>query len=178
MTGMKGTHMEYEIRKMREDEYPLLAEFLYEAVFQREDSALLPKSVIKEPSLKIYIENFGLENDRCLCAEAGGKIVGAVWTRTISGFGSVGADVPEFAISLYKDYRGLGIGTAMMRQMLRLLREEGWKKASLAVQKDNYALKMYLNTGFEIIGENEEEFIMVCNLDSGMEDAAHGCQNC
>ena len=37
----------------------------------------------------------------------------------------------------------------------------GYKKASLAVQKENYALKMYLKVGFKIFDENEEEFIMI-----------------
>ena len=48
-----------------------------------------------------------------------------------------------------------------MISMLKLLRDKGFKKASLAVQKDNYALKMYQNIGFQIIGENEEEFLMI-----------------
>ena len=39
-----------------------------------------------------------------------------------------------------------------------------YKKASLAVQKANYAVKMYEKVGFEVADENDEEFIMVCNL--------------
>ena len=35
---------------------------------------------------------------------------------------------------------------------------------SLAVQKVNYAVKMYKRVGFEIVDENEEEYIMVCEL--------------
>lgn len=34
----------------------------------------------------------------------------------------------------------------------------------MAVQKANYALRMYLAVGFMIVGENEEEYIMVHNL--------------
>lgn len=37
-------------------------------------------------------------------------------------------------------------------------------KTSLAVQKANYAVTMYKNVGFEIIDENDEEYIMVCIL--------------
>ena len=73
-------------------------------------------------------------------------------------------DMPSFAISLYKDYRGKGIGTKLMERMLELLRENGYKKASLAVQKANYAVKMYEKVGFKTIGENSEEYIMVCTL--------------
>lgn len=70
----------------------------------------------------------------------------------------------EFAISLYKDYRGYGIGTALMKNMLNELKQRGYEKASLSVQKTNYAVNMYKNVDFEIIDENEEEYIMVCQL--------------
>ena len=59
------------------------------------------------------------------------------------------------------EYRGLGIGTAMMKEMLALLKSHGYKQVSLSVQKANYAAKLYLKVGFEIVRENEEEYIMV-----------------
>ncbi|MBS7008776.1 GNAT family N-acetyltransferase [Anaerostipes sp.] len=156
--------MEYKIRKMYPNEYSCLQEFLYEAIFQRDTKNLLPKEVINDPALKIYIEDFGKEHDHCLCAEADGKIVGAVWTRIIPGYGNIDDDTPEFAISLYKEYRGKGIGTKLMQEMLALLKVKGYTKASLSVQKDNYAFKMYQDLGFKIINETEEEFIMVNDL--------------
>ena len=73
-------------------------------------------------------------------------------------------DYPSFAISLYKEYRRQGIGSQLMVKMLELLKWQGYVKASLAVQKANYAVKMYKNVGFEIIDENDEEYIMVCEL--------------
>ena len=97
-------------------------------------------------------------------AETDGKIVGAVWVRIMNDYGHIDDETPSFAISLYKDYRGKGIGTKMMQKMLLILKQEGYKKASLAVQKENYALKMYKNTGFKIVDENQEEYIMVCDL--------------
>ena len=51
-----------------------------------------------------------------------------------------------------------------MVKMLELLKWQGFEKASLAVQKANYAGKMYANVGFKIIDENDEEYIMVCEL--------------
>lgn len=33
-----------------------------------------------------------------------------------------------------------------------------------AVQKANYAVKMYKNVGFKTVDENAEEYIMVCEL--------------
>ena len=146
--------MEYIIRELKESEYPLLTDFLYEAIFQRDEKNLLPKTIISDPTLQVYIQNFGSEkDDHCLCAEIDKKVIGAVWVRNINGFGTIDEETPEFAISLYKEYRGHGIGLEMMRQMLVLLKRKGYKKASLAVQKDNYALQMYQNVGFEVIAE-------------------------
>lgn len=48
-----------------------------------------------------------------------------------------------------------------MTSMLKLLKDKGYRKTSLAVQKDNYALQMYQNVGFKIIDENDEEYIMI-----------------
>ena len=51
-----------------------------------------------------------------------------------------------------------------MRNMLSLLEKCGYRRASLAVQKENYAAKMYQKLGFEIVNENESEYIMVKRL--------------
>ena len=104
------------------------------------------------------------KGDHCLVADCGGKVVGAVWTRIMNDYGHVDDETPSCAISLYKEYRGLGIGSQLMERMLELLKWQGYKRASLAVQKANYAVKMYKAVGFETVDENAEEFIMVCEL--------------
>lgn len=152
----------YVIREMKETEYPLLNEFLYEAIYIPEGTEAPPKSIINNSELQVYVEQFGRDSaDHALVAEIDGRIIGAVWVRIMNDYGHVDENTPSFAISLYKQYRGFGIGTALMKAMLSLLKERGYKKASLAVQKENYALKMYQRAGFEIVDENEEEFIMV-----------------
>ena len=157
--------MDYIIREMRETEYPLLNDFLYEAIFIPEGVNAPPKSIINLPELQVYVSGFGThKDDKALVAEIGGTGVGAVWVRIMDDYGHMDDQTPSFAISLYKEYRGLGIGTAMMRKMLEVLKECGYEKASLAVQKANYAVRMYEKVGFEIVGENEEEFIMVRRL--------------
>lgn len=157
--------MNYKIREMRKDEYQYLDDFLYEAIFQREGDDPVPREIILNPELQVYIKDFGmLPDDYCLCAEVDNRLVGAVWVRNIAGYGSVDDGTPEFAISLYKEYRGYGIGSELMRQMLQLLGSKGYRKVSLAVQRDNYALSMYKKAGFQIIDENAEEFIMKYNF--------------
>ena len=157
--------MNYKIREINENEYTRLDDFLYEAIFIPKGVEAPPKSIIHQPELQVYVKEFGKEpDDICFVAEVDGKVVGAVWVRVMEDYGHVGDGVPSFAISLYKEYRGQGIGTQLMRRMLTELRERGYEKTSLAVQKANYAVRMYQNVGFEIVDANEEEYIMVCKL--------------
>lgn len=157
--------MEYTIRTIKESEYPVLEDFLYQAVFIPEGIKPPPKKIIDEAALQVYIKDFGLyQDDICLVAEVNGEIIGAVWTRIMNDYGHIDEETPSFAISLYKKYRNKGIGTAMMQKMLDILREKGYKQASLSVQKANYAFRMYQNVGFEVIDETEEEYIMVYRL--------------
>ncbi len=153
------------IRKLRENETELLKDFLYEAIFIPEGVEPPAREIIEQPELKLYYENFGAGRaDHCIVAESDGKVIGAVWTRIMDDYGHVDDDTPSFAISLYKEFRGQGTGTELMRQMLKLLKDSGYKRASLAVQKSNYAVRMYEKVGFHTVNENEEEFIMICDL--------------
>jgi len=159
--------MNYNIRKIKENEYKLLELFIYEAIFIPEGVEPPPRSIIKQPDLQVYIKDFGTEKDDiCFVAEVDEKIVGAVWVRDMNDYGHIADGVPSFAISLYKEYRNFGIGTDLMKTMLEELKNRGYDRASLAVQKANYAVRMYKNVGFSVIDENDEEFIMVCELNN------------
>ena len=152
--------MDYRIREIRENEYCILSEFLYEAIFIPEGTEKPPKSIIEQPELQVYIADFGKSDDWCLVAEVKEKIVGAVWVRIMNDYGHIDDETPSFAISLYEEYRNMGIGTVLMRDMLEFLKNKGYKQTSLSVQKANYAVRMYQKVGFEVIDKNEEEYII------------------
>lgn len=157
--------MNKTIREIREQEYPLLKDFLYEAIFIPEGAEAPPKAIVNAPELQVYVRGFGgQEADMALVAEVDGKIIGAVWARIMEDYGHVDAQTPSLAIALFKAYRGLGIGTELMRAMLSTLAERGFGQASLSVQKANYAVKLYKSLGFEVVEENDEEYIMVKEL--------------
>lgn len=157
--------MNYIIRKLRQEEVKILDTFLYEAIFIPEGVEAPPMGIINQPELQIYVDGFGTKDgDICFVAETDGVIVGAVWVRIMDDYGHIDDETPSFAISLLKEYRGNGIGTELMKRMLLELKSCKYKKASLAVQKQNYAVRMYKNVEFEIVDENEEEYIMVCQL--------------
>ena len=73
---------------------------------------------------------------------------------------------PSLAMSVLKAYRGMGIGTLLLTQMLLAEKAAGYAKISLSVQKDNYAVKLYRKAGFTTVKETTEEYIMVADLNS------------
>lgn len=157
--------MDYTIRTIKRDEYPLLNDFLYEAIYIPEGTEPPPKSIIKSPEMQVYTYGFGnSKHDKALVAEVEEKIIGAVWVRIMKDYGHIDDESPSLAISVYKEYRGLGIGTALLKELLLMLKAEGYSKASLSVQKENYAVKMYEKVGFTVFDESEEEYIMVAYL--------------
>ena len=150
------------IREMNENEYPLLEEFLYNAIFIPKGVPKPPRDIIKNADLQVYIKDFGKQKcDYCLAAECDNKIIGACWVRIMNDYGHIDNETPSFAISVLEEYRGRGVGTELMQKMLALLKAKGYKRASLAVQKANYAVRLYKNVGFEIVDENEQEYIML-----------------
>ena len=154
-----------QTRIVKDIETELLKDFLFHAVFIPEGTEPPAREILEQPELKVYYEGFGKgKADHLIAAEDNGTIVGAVWSRIMHDYGHVDEETPSLAISLYKEYRNRGIGTRLMKEMLELLRVQGYQKASLAVQKANYAVKMYQKLGFEIIEEKDEEYIMVCRL--------------
>jgi ribosomal protein S18 acetylase RimI-like enzyme len=56
----------------------------------------------------------------------------------------------------------VGIGTGLMYNIIDLtFHSRGYKQISLSVDKANYAVEMYKKFGFEIVKENEQDYIMV-----------------
>ena len=153
------------IRDIRPEEIPVLDDFLYEAIFIPEGVSAPPRSIIENEDLQVYVRDFGKRpDDRCLVAEGDRKIVGAVWTRIMDDYGHIDDKTPSLAISLYKEYRGRGIGTALMQRMLDVLRLDGYQRVSLSVQRANYALRMYEKAGFRMVADRGKEVLMVCEL--------------
>lgn len=152
-------------RDIRPEEYSLLDDFLYEAIFIPDGVPAPPRSIILNDDLQVYVRGFGSEpDDRCLVAEVESKVVGAVWTRIMNDYGHLDDHTPSLAISLYKEYRGRGIGTELLGRMLERLRADGYERVSLSVQKENYAFRMYQKAGFEVVTAQGEEYLMACRL--------------
>ena len=154
------------VREIAKTEYPLLEEFLYNAIFIPEGEEYPPRGIIFEPEIYIYIKDFGADTDCGVVAEQDGKIVGAAWTRIIPAYGHINDETPELAISVLPEHRGHGVGAMLLTRLFELLRERGYTRTSLSVQKDNPAVRLYKRLGYEITDEKldhvgHEDYIMV-----------------
>lgn len=153
-------------RQMNSQEYPLLDEFLYQAIFLPKGVPAPDRSIIQLPELQLYVKDFGqFLGDEAMVVDIDGQVVGAAWCRIIDDYGHLDNETPSLAMSLLPAYRGQRIGTELLKAFLKYLSRKGYRKVSLSVQKENYACDMYRNAGFQPIIENEEDFVMVCDLE-------------
>ena len=155
-----------KIRRITPGEYRLLREFLYQAIYLPQGVDPPPRSVVDLPELQVYLADFGTQpGDYCLVADLGGRVIGAVWSRIMEDYGHLGDGIPSLAISLLPEYRGRGIGTQLLHRLLALLRENGFSRVSLSVQKENPALRLYLRAGFRIAAHRGNEYLMLWELE-------------
>ncbi|EGF20253.1 GNAT family N-acetyltransferase [Streptococcus sanguinis] len=154
-----------EIRSLKSEEIPLLEEFLYQAIFIPQGLAPLPRSILKEPELEMYIKDFGQQpDDWALAVEVNGRLVGAVWVRIMKDYGYYDDRTPSLSISFLTDFRGQGLGQQLMTAMLDLLKAKDYPSVSLSVSKDNPAVGFYQRLGFVIVVEREDDYLMLCRL--------------
>jgi len=175
------TNPAVSIREICEADYPLLADYLYLAIFVPPGEEPPLKDVIYQPDVFVYIQGFG-DKDDCgvvatveitgepdATATTGERVIGAAWTRIIDAYGHIDDTTPELAIAVQPEYRGMGVGTALMNNLFDLLRRRGYRQTSLSVQKDNPATRLYLRLGYELFGEEsdyttKEDYLMIKRL--------------
>lgn len=161
--------MDVIIRPIRMEERAVLDEFLYQAIFVPEGERPPEREIIRKPELQVYVERFGERpHDYGFLAEANGETVGAAWVRIMNDYGHVDDETPSFALSVLPEWRGRGVGGELMRKLLAFLDKQGYEQTSLAVQKANRAVRLYRRLGFEIVDENEQEYIMIRKNGRGM----------
>lgn len=68
--------MNYRIRKIKSNEYELLDNFLYEAIFIPKGVDAPPREIINVPELQVYVRDFGTqEGDICFVTEVDEKLI-------------------------------------------------------------------------------------------------------
>ncbi len=149
----KNKNPDLKIREMTPSETPFLEEMLFQAIFTPEGKTPPEKSLIFEPFLYHYIDDFGKKKDIALVAEMDNKLIGAIWLRLFTeakkGYGFVDTHTPELSMAVDFPHRNSGIGAILLKEMLEKSKKKGYKQVSLSVDKRNFAYQLYLKFGFE-----------------------------
>jgi len=158
------------IRPIEKKDYPLLEEFLYQAIYIPNGEERPPREIIYNLEIFVYAKDFGKGLSDCgIVAEFDGKIVSIAWTRIIPAYGHLDENTPELAIATLPEYRGQGIGLRLMTSLFKELKKQGYKRTSLSVQQNNPAVRFYQRLGYRITEEKldhagHEDYIMVREL--------------
>lgn len=158
--------MENRIRIINriDGEQEILEHFLYLAVFVPQDAPHPPPTIIQEPELYRYIENWGKPDDHVVYALMDEKVVGACWTRCFPqdqpGYGTVTPTIPELSIAVLPDYRGKGIGSKLLTTLMDEIKPI-YPAVSLSVSSANPAKALYERFGFKTVLQTPESYIMI-----------------
>ncbi len=140
---------EITYRPIRAEDADCLRAMLYHAIYVPPDAPPPPLDIVDVPDIARYITDFGQRaGDLGVLACADGECVGAAWTRLLHGYGFIAEDVPELSIALAPEYRGQGIGSRLLEQMLVALRPS-FRYVSLSVSEENPAKRLYERFGFQ-----------------------------
>ena len=124
-----------------------------------------------EPPLTRYVNGWGRPGDRSLIVIDEFVPVGAAWYRLFTqedaGFGFIDERTPELAIAVVPSRRGRGFGHELLSGLLVRAREDGFDAISLSVAKDNPAVALYENYGFERVREDDGAVVMRAPLTAG-----------
>ncbi|MDQ0226496.1 hypothetical protein CHH83_11645 [Bacillus sp. 7586-K] len=162
--------MEVIIRQATKEDEAFLWEMLYEAIYVPDGEDKFDKSLLKTSKLANYVENWGRDGDYGLIAlnEQNQKI-GAVWIRLFNEltrtYGYVDEQTPILSMALLPEYRGIGIGTKLMKEIIALAKEKQFPAISLSVAPENSALSLYEKFGFIKIGIDGTSWDMIAKLE-------------
>ncbi|MFC5449346.1 GNAT family N-acetyltransferase [Paenibacillus aestuarii] len=160
----------FTIRPVTEQDVPFLWEMLYESLYVPDGQAPISRNMILEPFLSKYVEGWGRNGDLGFVAvNKEGHSVGSITARYYSeenkGFGYVRDDIPELGMALRADYRGKGIGKALMIALIHELKANGVEGVSLSVDPGNLpAARLYRSFGFQEVGVVGTSVTMVAYL--------------
>jgi ribosomal protein S18 acetylase RimI-like enzyme len=144
-------YMKFTYRLITTHDQDFLWEMLYQAIYVPDGSPPPPRDTIFRPDLARYVQGWGQPDDVGILAMAEQKRAGAAWTRLLSGdnrgYGYVDDSIPELSIAILPEYRGMGIGAALLERLLAAARDR-YPGVSLSVTPTNPARRLYERAGF------------------------------
>lgn len=153
-----------DIRPLTLEDEPFLWEMLYQALFIPPGNPPLSREVLQNPEISRYVKGWGQPDDRGFKALENGMPIGAVWIRLMMvenrGYGYIDDQTPELSIAVLPEYRGRGIGEALILNLLKTIHTD-YAAVCLSVSVENPAKRLYDRLGFDVTGEESSSLKMV-----------------
>lgn len=119
------------------------------------------RQVLSMPATAHYIAGWPRETDLGVIAEVDGEPVGAAWLRFMPasdpGYGFVAPEVPELTIGVAEDWRGRGVGRALLQAIAAQAGAAGIQQISLSVERKNHAQQLYLSEGYRVVDSSDAQ---------------------
>lgn len=159
----------WSIRAVTADDLAFLWETLYLSLYVREGEEPFDREVVNEPHLAKYVEDWGQAGDvGYIAINDLQQPIGAVTARVLpadnQGYGYIDDVTPELGLAVLDEYRGQGVGTALMQALLTELRQQQIAQVSLSVDPSNPVVRLYERLGFQEVGTVGTSITMVLVL--------------
>jgi GNAT superfamily N-acetyltransferase len=141
-----------EVRAATTDDVSVLHAALLHAFNWEPTREALP---LEHPMLATYRDGWGAPGDLGVVAEEDGVAIGAAFCRLVHGYGFVDERTPEVGIGIEPEWRGRGVGTALLEALIALAAEHGFTRLSLSVEPANPALRLYERLGWRAVGVDD-----------------------
>jgi len=167
------SELDCSIRPLLQSDEAVLWEMLYHAIYVADGAALPEREVVYHPQLARYVRDWGRADDSGFLAEnvASREPIGAAWLRSLKGddkgFGYVDETTPEVSVAVLPEYRGQGIGTTLLTQLLEVASKH-YAAVFLSVAAESPALRLYQRLGFDVVGTSGTSLTMKKTLRTGL----------
>lgn len=145
----------YSIREVEAADQPILWDLLYEALWDPPTSPKRPKSVLSNPHVAAYVQDWGSNGTDLgfLAIAPGGAVAGGILSRLLlpplQGGAFYDARTPQLGIAVFPAFQRQGIGTALFTRYLAAAATR-FPRVSLGVHPENHvAIGLYQRFGFQ-----------------------------
>jgi ribosomal protein S18 acetylase RimI-like enzyme len=159
----------FDIRPLLPTDEPFLWDVLYEAIYVPPGESPPPRAIVHEPGIAHYVAGWGRPGDLGVVAIDldTQKAAGAAWLRLLQGdnrgYGYVDDATPELTIAVLPAYRGRGVGTQLLKELLKMAAPH-YHAISLSVWKENPARRLYERLGFVAVQGDANTLTMLLKL--------------
>ncbi|MEV2255231.1 GNAT family N-acetyltransferase [Streptomyces sp. NPDC050147] len=160
---------DFVIRAAMTADASFLQDMLVEAANTPSHPGRSRADTLAAPEVARYVDGWPRATDLGVVAvETDERAVGAAWLRFFTeaepAYGFVHADIPELAIGVVADWRGRGVGRALLRALADTARQHGLGYISLSVERANPAAALYYAEGYRVVESRDHADTMLLDL--------------